>query len=208
MLFNTEFYVDDSALCAYADVGPAVKERLFEVYDLIGDRNRLVALDKDELDGRWESVKVFTGVEVDIENEELRMPAPRVEAGLEQIDAMLGKSYCKFKELESLVGTLGFASRTLPRSKTFMRRMYDLLSSRTATGRKPKFLRLSTPRGRAMKQDLQWWRRLWPTSRRQRLHLACCPASPIPMAGVRWNGASFGSSGHARAALKSPRLRC
>ena len=137
LLFETEFYVDDSALCAYADVGAAVKERLFEVYDLIGDRNRLVALDKDELDGRWESIKVFTGIEVDIEEEELRMPVPRVEAGLEQIDAMLGRSYCKFKDLESLVGTLGFASRTLPRSKTFMRRMYDLLSSRTAKGRKP-----------------------------------------------------------------------
>jgi len=89
------------------------------------------------------------------------MPGPRVEAGVEQIDAMLGRSYCKFKELESLVGTLGFASRTLPRSGTFMRRMYDLLQSRTARGRKPRFLRLTTPRGRAMKQDLQWWRRLW-----------------------------------------------
>ena len=62
----------------------------------------------------------------------------------------MGKKSSTKRELESLVGKLGHAARVVPPGKTFMRRMFELMS----TARKPHHrVRLS----REFQSDLAWW---------------------------------------------------
>ena len=119
-------------------------QTLLQVFEELG---LPVAMDK--LEGPVTQL-TFLGFELDSCQMELRLPADKLSSLMALIESWLGRRSCTRKELESLVGSLGHATRVVPSGKTFLCRMYELLS----IPRKSHYrARLNT----SFKSDLLWW---------------------------------------------------
>ena len=91
----------------------------------------------------------FLGFELDTMALQIRLSENKLAELLVLIRQWMGKKSSTKRELESLVGKLGHAARVVPPGKTFMRRMFELMS----TARKPHHrVRLS----REFQSDLAW----------------------------------------------------
>lgn len=107
-----------------------------------------IALDK--LEGPvW--CLTFLGIEIDTIAMELRLPLQK----LRELQTLVGswlecRGSCKRDELESLIGKLSHACKVVRPGKTFMRRLFELL---TGTRRAHHHVRLNA----ATRSDLCWW---------------------------------------------------
>ena len=103
----------------------------------------------NKLEGPWTCLS-FLGFEIDSLSMEIRLPYSKVTELQELLDQWLGRRSCTRKELESLVGKLAHACKVVRPGKTFLRRMFELLSG----ARQPHHhLRLNV----AFRSDLMWW---------------------------------------------------
>ena len=116
-------------------------ERLLRTFEELG---LPVALPK--LEGP-STCLTFLGIEIDTRALEIRLPDTKLRALQELIRSWLGRESCERRELESLVGSLSHACCVVRSGKTFMRRMFQLLSVAR------KALRLN----RSSRSDLFWW---------------------------------------------------
>lgn len=92
----------------------------------------------------------FLGIEIDTRALEIRLPDTKLQALQELIRSWLGRESCEKRALESLIGSLSHACGVVRAGKTFMRRMFQLLSvARKAHHR----LRLN----QSYRSDLFWW---------------------------------------------------
>ena len=92
----------------------------------------------------------FLGFELDSVAMELRLPVRKLCELQELISAWQGRRSCLRSELESLVGKLAHACTVVRPGKTFLRRMFELLSG----VRQPyHHIRLNV----AFRSDLMWW---------------------------------------------------
>ena len=92
----------------------------------------------------------FLGIEVDTVTMTIRLPAGKLAALQEMIRSWLVRKSCTRRELESLVGSLSHACCVVRPGKTFLRRLFELLSiARHAHN----FLRLNA----TCRSDLFWW---------------------------------------------------
>ena len=80
----------------------------------------------------------------------IRVPSKKLTELQQLISSWIGRKKCTRKELESLVGKLGHASRVVPPGKTFLRRMFELLGG-TRQAHHHVIL------GAAFRSDLLWW---------------------------------------------------
>jgi hypothetical protein len=71
---------------------------------------------------------VFLGFELDSQGMQVRLPVVKLRELQALIKSWVGRKTCVKKELESLAGKLAHAARVVKPGKTFMRRMYELLS--------------------------------------------------------------------------------
>ena len=92
----------------------------------------------------------FLGFEMDTLAMAIRLPPRKLSDLLQLLCHWRGKGSCKRKELESLVGKLGHASRVVPPGRTFLRRLFELLR-RTRRGH--HHIRLN----KFSQADIQWW---------------------------------------------------
>ena len=74
------------------------------------------------------STLMFLGLQLDSLKLEIRLPDRKLAELRELIGQFQGKRSMTRKDLESLVGKLAFASHVVKPGKTFMRRMFQLLS--------------------------------------------------------------------------------
>ena len=103
----------------------------------------------NKLEGPWMCLS-FLGFEIDTRMMELRLPPSKLKELQELLDQWLGRRSCTRRELESLVGKLAHACKVVRPGKTFLRRMFELLSG----ARQPyHHLRLNV----AFRSDLMWW---------------------------------------------------
>ena len=120
----TIHYLDD-----YLVVGaPASQECAEALTTVLGVFEHLglpVAMDK--LDGPWSRLTVLV-FELDSSTLEIRLPQTKLREIQWLISTWVGHKSCSWKELESLVGQLGKASRVVALSKMFMRRLFQLLA--------------------------------------------------------------------------------
>ena len=79
----------------------------------------------DKLEGPT-MVHTFLGLELDSRLLEVRLPAVKLAELHVLISSWLGRRACTRKELESLVGHLGFACKVVQPGKTFLWRMFEL----------------------------------------------------------------------------------
>ena len=96
------------------------------------------------------AVLSFLGLELNSNLLEVRLPAVKLAEIHLLISSWLGWKACTGKELKSLVGHLGFACKVVQPGKTFLRRMFELLSRANSAHR---FIRLNS----SFKSDLLWW---------------------------------------------------
>jgi hypothetical protein len=113
----------------------------------------------------------FLGIEIDSIAQELRLPADK----LIRLRALLGewerKTSCTKQELQPLAGQLQHAASVVRPGRSFIRRLYDLLS--TVAGQH-HHVRLSA----GIKSDLSWWRNFINQWNRVTFLFVCAPCSP------------------------------
>ena len=122
-------YLDD-----YLVIGaPASQEcadsltTLLSVFDRLGLR---VAIYMDKLEGPGCQL-TFLGFELDSSVLEIRLSSAKLTELQQLISAWVGHKSCSRRELESLVGKLGHATRVVLPGKTFMRRIWLNLAFRS-----------------------------------------------------------------------------
>ena len=102
-----------------------------------------------KLEGPWWCL-TFLGFEVDSDAMEVRLPGPKLVELKELLVSWQGRRACLRKELESLVGKLAHACKVVRPGKTFLRRMFELVSG----VRQPHHhIRLNAE----FRSDLTWW---------------------------------------------------
>ena len=103
----------------------------------------------DKLEGST-TVLTFLSLELDSGLLEVRLPAVKLTELHMLISSWLGRRACTRKELESLVGHLGFACKVVQPGKTFLRHIFELLSVPKSAC---SFVRLNV----SFRSDLLWW---------------------------------------------------
>jgi ribonuclease HI len=96
----------------------------------------------------------FLGIEIDTEAMEARLPPDKHEKATALVNSTLAQHSVTHRSLETTVGFLSFASKVVPASRPFLRRLYDAL---TATSR-THHIRVSSE----IKKDLSWWQTFLP----------------------------------------------
>jgi hypothetical protein len=104
----------------------------------------------------------FLGIELDSVAMEARLPRDKHVKAIELVNAALRHPSLTRQELDSLVGFLSFASRVIPASRPFLRRLYDAQGHRDPRPRRPSSSTRHTPVRGAVKRDLQWWQEFLP----------------------------------------------
>ncbi len=93
---------------------------------------------------------IFLGLEIDSITMQLRLPAEKLAALLVLVQSWLHRQSCTRRELESLVGSLHFACSVVRSGKTFLRRVFELLS---VARKRHHYIRLN----QSFRSDLRWW---------------------------------------------------
>ena len=96
------------------------------------------------------TVLPFLGIEIDTQAMQLRLPEAKLRELRELITLWKDKRSCRRKELESLIGKLQFAGAVVKPGRTFLRRLFELLS---AAKKDHHHIALR----KAAKSDIIWW---------------------------------------------------
>ena len=99
----------------------------------------------------------FTGIELDSDKMEARLPRDKHDRALSSVNNLLAKGAVSFRSLERLLGFLNFCARVIPLGRPFLRNLFNLLRrlsprDRYTLNRLPK----------AARRDLTWWATLLP----------------------------------------------
>ena len=143
---NIIHYLDDFLLVG-APGSPECAESLAKLLEIFAELGLPVALDK--LEGPVCQLP-FLGFELDSILMEVRLPVEKLAALNMVVTSWLDRRSCTQKEPESLVGSLGHAARVVQPGRTFLRRMFELLSVQRKSCH---FVRLNT----SFRSDLLWW---------------------------------------------------
>lgn len=142
-------------ICHYLDdfllVGPPHSptckrdlDLLVSTFDQLG-----IPIAEDKMEGPSTSL-VFLGIEIDTVSGVLRLPPEKVSELSMLIKAWLPRRSCTKQELQSLVGKFQHACKVVASGRTFLRRMFELLS---VAHQQHHHIRLS----KGFKSDLVWW---------------------------------------------------
>ena len=100
------------------------------------------------------TVLTFLGIEIDTKEMILRLPTAKLIELQDVVNSWLGKKSCLKRELQSLAGKLQHACKVVRPEKTFLRRVFELLSM---TAKKHHHIRLNA----MFQSDLLWWSTTW-----------------------------------------------
>ena len=117
---------------------------LREVFEHLG-----IPVAMEKLDGPA-TVLSFLGIEIDTKEMILRLPMTKLVELQDLLTSWLGKKSCLKCELQSLAGKLQHACKVVRPGRTFLRRVFELLS---VTSRKHHHIRLNA----MFRSDLLWW---------------------------------------------------
>ena len=109
----------------------------------------------DKLEGPATRIS-FLGIMLDSEAQILSLPQDKLEDILHRVHSWLGRRSATKRELLSLIGRLWFASKVVPASRLFLRRLIDLS---TTVNRLHHHVQLSSE----ARADLAWWARFLPS---------------------------------------------
>lgn len=101
------------------------------------------------------TVLTFLGIEVDTDQQELRLPQPKLCRLRERINWFRDRRNATKHQIQSLVGLLGHAASVIPPGKLFMRNLIDVMKCRPRPSQR---VRLTAK----CKADIAWWALLAP----------------------------------------------
>jgi hypothetical protein len=145
-------YLDDFIILAAASVAAAAQQVLLALLQRWGIE---VNLKKLQQEGTPRAVQTVLGIEVDTRTMQLRLDAERLQELHLELDSWTGRNSCTKRELQSLIGVLGFAARCVRPGRLHLRRMLQSLKhwGPADTGGQRR------PLAGDFFADLQWWRR-------------------------------------------------
>lgn len=76
----------------------------------------------------------FLGLEIDVITREIRAPLEKVQKAMTQINNLLRRHTVTLKQLQSVTGLLSFLCKPIPSGRTFLRRLFDMMSLYKAPG--------------------------------------------------------------------------
>ena len=139
-------YLDDLLVMGSPDT-PECQEAVLTLTGVLEELCLPIA--EDKLEGPATKL-TFLGFEIDSGVMELRLPQEKLSRIQTLLESWATRRSCSRKELESFVGVLGHACYVVRPGKTFMRRMFELLSS----ARRPHhYIHLNA----SFRSDLCWW---------------------------------------------------
>lgn len=101
------------------------------------------------------SCLTFLGIEIDSVERTLRLPEAKLQRLMSTLQEWGDRKLCTRRELESLLGLLSHAYKVVHPGRSFLRRMFDLLSRTEEPGSRPfHHVRLNLK----FRSDLAWWR--------------------------------------------------
>ena len=103
----------------------------------------------EKLEGSATSI-IFLGIEMDMTQMVLQLPAEKLQELQDLIQSWLGRRLCQKRELQSLTGKLQHACKVVRPGRTFLRRVFELLKEGS---KRHHHIRL----GSAFRSDLMWW---------------------------------------------------
>ena len=119
-------------------------EKLLEIFQCLG-----LPVVPGNLEGP-STCLVFLGFERDTKEMVVRLPDQKLREVRDLVSHWRGKRVCTLKELESLIGKLGYAAQVVTPGKTFMRRMFEL---KAKVRRDQRWCRLNA----GFRSDILWW---------------------------------------------------
>ena len=119
-------------------------DTLFHVCNILG-----VPLAEDKTVHPTTSI-VFLGIEIDSVEQELRLPVDKLSRISSCLDAWMARKRATKRELESLAGTLEDAAKIIKPGRTFLRRIYDTISTLAKQNH-------HTHINKALRSDIAWW---------------------------------------------------
>ena len=97
----------------------------------------------------------FLGIEIDSVERTLRLPEEKLRRLMVTLHEWGDRTSCTRRELESLAGLLSHACKVVHPGRSFLQRMFDLLSGTEQPGSRPfHYVRLNLE----FRSDLAWWR--------------------------------------------------
>ncbi len=143
---NILHYLDDFFLtgATSSDECRVAMQTLLQVFEDLG-----VPVAQEKLEGQTTCL-TFLGLEIDSSTMQLRLPTEKLAALQVLIQSWLHRQSRTRRELESLVGSLYFACLVVRSGKTFLRRVFELLS---IARKRHHYIRLN----KAFRSDLRWW---------------------------------------------------
>ena len=109
----------------------------------------LLAVAMEKLEGPA-TVLTFLSIEMDTSEMALRLPEQKLQELKQLVARWIGKRSCLKRDIQSLVGKLQHACKVVVPGRTFLRRMFELLS---ITAKSQHHIRLN----QAFRSDLLWW---------------------------------------------------
>ncbi|GAV00861.1 hypothetical protein RvY_11650 [Ramazzottius varieornatus] len=97
----------------------------------------------------------FLGIEIDTIRQTLSLPADKANGIYDLVYQWSNKGKCSKQELQSLIGSLMFASKCVPASRLFIQRLLFLLR-----GKPEQYASFTLDR--EFQLDLQWWKEFLP----------------------------------------------
>src|SRR5436305_6983909 len=94
----------------------------------------------------------FTGIELDSDKLEARLPKDKHDRALEAVQNTLSRGSISFKSLRSLLGFLSFCTRVIPLGRPFLRQLFNFLQSISKLP--SSAVRRLSPQASS---DLRWW---------------------------------------------------
>ncbi|KAF5384159.1 hypothetical protein D9615_003180 [Tricholomella constricta] len=142
-------YLDDFLLIFHPSSDPLVCNAAIEWVTALGNELGLAFQDSKTVHPCTQLE--FLGLELDSLAMEARLPSDKLAYLTELLDTWALKKQCTLRELQALTGFLQFASQVIPKSRTFIRRLFDFsctFTSPFATRHIPK----------SAMSDIHWWR--------------------------------------------------
>ena len=146
-------YLDDSLIISEASRAQDDVDRL---RGLIVDLGFSVNKKKLAAEGTPADSVVYIGIEVDVQAMQYRVGAERLQEIRELTTEWCSRSRCTRRELESLLGKLGFVTAVTRFGRLFVNQLLAALRGLKAPGHRTRVTR-------EMKADLAWWRDFLPT---------------------------------------------
>jgi hypothetical protein len=144
----TTHYADDHLLIGKAR-GPQNIGWIMECFEKAAEMLGVVFSPSKRVDPTTKLT--YLGIEINTESMTIRLPDGKIAQILTKLEAFLSKKRDTLKNVQSVIGTMNFATKVIPAGKSFCSRLIAVVKA--AANSKSKFVFLDD----SFRADIRWW---------------------------------------------------